>query len=312
MRNNMKKLLICAFTLSLLFLAETVLAQGYTFKVLANKGTNKVKKSTGQVITLKTGATLNSGDALMVGQGAYIGLMHKTGKTIEVRKAGTMLVADLEKKVKTGSTSVASRYAKFVNDKMNEKQSGSYRSRMNATGAVSRAVADGTLNALLRSSDGTVKVVGDNAVIRWESTKESATFVISIKNIEATTIFEAETDKTSYELDFTSEELQNDLGVGLYILTITDKSDESITTGDIGIKRTTDDEELNAEIEGLKSEVAEDSPLGKLIYASFYEEKGLLLDALTKYEEAVKMAPEIEDFQELYKNFLITNGLSEE
>ncbi len=308
----MKRITTYAFALTLLFLAGTTFGQGYTFRVLANKGTNKVKKSTGQVVSLKTGATLNSGDQLVAGEGAYIGLMHKSGKTIEVRKAGTMAVTELEKKVTTGKTSVASRYAKFVNDKMNEKGTGSYRSRMNATGAVSRAVADGTLNALLRSSDGTVKVVGDNAVIRWESAKEDASYVVIIKNIEATTIFKAETDKTSIELDFTTEELQDDLGVGLYILTVTDKSDESITTGDIGIKRTTDDEELNNELENLKSEVAEDSPLSKLIYASFYEEKGLLLDALTKYEEAIKMAPEVEDFQELYKNFLITNGLSEE
>lgn len=270
-----------------------------------------MKKSTGQIVSLKTGATLNSGDKLVASEGAYIGLMHKTGKTIEVRKAGTMEVADLEKQMTTGKTTVASRYAKFVNDKMNEKGTGSYRSRMNATGAVSRAVADGTLNALVQSSDGTVKVIGDNAVVRWESAKEDATYLVRVKNIEATTIFETETNKTSIALDFTSQELQDDLGVGLYILTVTDKSDESVTTGDIGIKRM-NDEELSKELAVFKSEVPDDSPLSKLIHASFYEEKGLLLDALTKYEEAIEMAPEVEDFQELYKNFLITNGLSEE
>ena len=58
----------------------------------------------------------------------------------------------------------------------------------------------------------------------------------------------------------------------------------------------------------LKSEVAEnESPLNKIIYASFYEENGLILDALTKYEEAIEMYPEIEDFQETiaskYRNY---------
>lgn len=308
----MKRIVSYAFALALLFLAETTLAQSYTFRVLANKGSNKVKKSSGQVVTLKTGATLNSGDALVAGQGAYIGLMHKSGKTIEVRKAGTMAVNDLEKKVQTGKSSVASRYAKFVNDKMNEKGQGSYRSRMNATGAVSRGTG-GTLETMMNADDGTVRVVGDKAIIRWiPEGDEVRTYVVKVMNIESTVIFETETDKSSIELDFTSEDLQNDLGVGLYILNVTDKAEESLTTGNIGIKRTTDDEALNTELEGLKGEVAEDSPLSKLIFASFFEEKGLLLDALTKYEEAIKMAPEIEDFQELYKNFLITNGLSEE
>ena len=61
----------------------------------------------------------------------------------------------------------------------------------------------------------------------------------------------------------------------------------------------------------LKSIIAADSPLNKIIYASFYEENGLILDALTKYEEAIKMSPEIQDFQELYENFLIKNGLAQ-
>jgi hypothetical protein len=308
----MKRIVSYAFAFTLLFLAGTAFSQGYTFRVLANKGTNKVKKSSGQEISLKTGATLDAGDKLIAGADAYIGLMHKSGKTIEVRKSGTMDVAELEKQVTTGATSVASRYAKFVNEKMNEEGTGGYRSRMNATGAVSRAVADGSLKAMLSASDGTVKVIGDNAIIRWNTDKTGATYIVSVKNIEATTIFETETDKTFIELDFTSDDLSNDLGVGLYILTVTDKGDESLTTGDIGIKRSMDDDALNEELEGLRSEVPEDSPLSKLIYASFFEEKGLLLDALTKYEEAIKMAPEVQDFQELYKNFLITNGLSEE
>ena len=60
----------------------------------------------------------------------------------------------------------------------------------------------------------------------------------------------------------------------------------------------------------LKAEVSDDSPLNKLIYASFYEENNLLLDALTKYEEAIELSPEVEDFKTLYDDFLIKNGLS--
>jgi hypothetical protein len=47
-----------------------------------------------------------------------------------------------------------------------------------------------------------------------------------------------------------------------------------------------------------------------LVYASFFEENGLLLDAMTKYEEAIKMSPEVDDFKELYNGFLIKNNLA--
>ncbi len=306
----MKKIITYTLALALLFLAETTLAQGYTFRVLANKGTNQVKKSTGEMVTLKTGATLNEGDALIASEGAYIGLMHKTGRTIEVRKAGTMAVSDLEKKVQTGNTSVASRYAKFVNDKMNADQgSGSVYSRQKATGAVSRAVADGTLNVMLPPQ---VDVIGDNAIVRWESAKIDATYIVTVRNIIDDVIYQVEVNDTQVELDFTSEAMQKDEGAGLYIFSVKDKDDESIASGDIGIKRSTEDTEVSADLANLKAEVAEDSPLSKLIYASFFEEKGLLLDASTKYQEAIKMAPEVQDFKELYENFLITNGLSKE
>jgi len=304
----MKKFVTYAMALMLLFSVELVSGQGYTFRVLANKGSNKVKKAgTGQVVALKTGATLNAGDALVASSGAYIGLMHKSGKTIEVRKAGTMAVADLEKQVKTGKSSVASRYAKFVSDKMNEKASGNYRSRLNATGAVSRAVGDGSLDVMI--PDNNNRVLGDNTVIRWEAESEGATYVVTVRDISDEIIFTTETTKTSINLDLTAEGMQ---GQPLYLVTVVDKNNPDIASAQKGIVRVEEDDELFASLNGLKAEVPEDSPLTKLIYASFFEENGLLLDALTKYEEAIQMAPEIADFQELYENFLITNGLSPE
>lgn len=306
MRNIMKRIITYSIALALLFMAETTLAQGYTFRVLANKGTNKVKKSSGQEVTLKTGATLNAGDQLVASEGAYIGLMHKTGRTIEVRKAGTMAVSDLEKKVQTGNTTVASRYAKFVNDKMSDSGgSGNVYSRQKATGAVSRKVGDGSLDIFLPDQ---LEVLSETVIINWEEETESETYIVTVKNILDEVIFETETNNTSIKLDFSSEAMQKDEGAGLYIFSVRDKNNEDIASKNVGIKRTIEDESLVADFESLKSEVPEDSPLSKLIYASFFEEKGLILDASTKYQEAIDMAPEVQDFQELYDNFLIVNG----
>ncbi|MEQ8882579.1 MAG: hypothetical protein RLQ12_23270, partial [Cyclobacteriaceae bacterium] len=138
---------------------------------------------------------------------------------------------------------------------------------------------------------------------------ENDTYVVSVKNIFDEVIYTTETESEFVELDFTAEQMKND--VGLYILQVAKKGDPEVKSDDVGIKRATD-AEINANLASLKSEVSEDSPLNKLIYASFYEENGLLLDALTKYEEAVKMAPEIQDFQDLYDNFKIVYGFEED
>ena len=133
----MKNFVSIAFMFAMILTASLAFGQSYTFRVLANKGSNQVKRAgTTSTEALKTGATLNSGDELIVSDGAYIGLMHKSGKTTEVRTAGTKKVSDLEKNITVGSTSVASRYARFVASKMNEEENTNYRSKMAATGAV--------------------------------------------------------------------------------------------------------------------------------------------------------------------------------
>lgn len=309
MRNFISNILIIA----MLFSAAAVTAQGYTFRVLANKGDNKVKKAgAAEAIGLKTGATLNSDDMLISSEGAYIGLMHKTGKTTEVRGAGSKKVSDIEKQIKMASTSVANRYASFVMNKMNASENTNYRARLNATGAVSRAAGGSAAIDVMAPAQ--AEVLGDKTIVRWtepeSGMEEGDTYTVRIKNIFDEVIYESETDKTSVELDFTSDEMKND--AGLYLVKIYKSSDEEFASSEIGIKKlkSSDKSELQENLNVLKQEVSDDSPLNKLIYASFYEENGLFLDALTKYEEAIKMSPDIEDFQLLYKSFLENSGLS--
>jgi hypothetical protein len=288
-----------------------VYAQGsYTFKVLANKGQNKVKKAGSSTTeALKTGATLNSGDELIVSQGAYIGLMHKTGRTVEVREPGTKRVAELAQKVTGTASTTASRYAQFIASKMSDENN-SYAARMNATGATERATGGAEINVMLPSS---VNFLGDTEIIEWagpEGSDANTEYKVTIMNIFDEVIYEETVTGNTVAIDFSDPSMQNESG--LYIFTVQKADDEDIKSGNIGIKRASaeDNAEIVQNYEQLKSEVSEDSPLNKLIYASFFEENGMLLDAMTKYQEAMQMSPDVEDFQELYERFLIKNGLT--
>ncbi|MFY0599718.1 MAG: hypothetical protein JXR03_08595 [Cyclobacteriaceae bacterium] len=308
----MRNFISNALIIVVLFSAATVSAQGYTFRVLANKGDNKVKKAgAAEATQLKTGATLNAQDMLISSEGSYIGLMHKTGKTTEVRGAGSKKVSEIEKQIKLASTSVADRYAKFVMSKMNESENTNYRARLNATGAVSRATGSAAIDVMAPAQ---ADVIEDRAIVRWVKPdvgiEDGDTYTVKIKNIFDEVIFETETDKTSIELDFSAPDMENE--AGLYLVKIYKTSDEEISSGEVGIKKLKDSDksELQENLQILKQEVSEDSPLNKLIYASFYEENGLFLDALTKYEEAIRMSPGVDDFQELYESFLENSGLA--
>ncbi|MEQ9379051.1 MAG: hypothetical protein RIG68_27930 [Imperialibacter sp.] len=298
--------ILLTFLVLLTFLSSSVLAQGYEFRVLANKGENQVKKAgASQAETLKTGATLAKGDQIIAASGAYIGLVHSSGKTTEIRTPGTVKIDDLSAKIAATSSTTASRYTNYIAAKMNESDGGgNYRSNMKATGAVERGLS--AIKVMLPNS---VDFYGDNAIVRWAPLDmEDVTYIVTIKNIFDEEVAKTETDQTAYELDFTNPKLGQER---LVILNVKVKGDEDVKSSDFGIKRlsNTESAKVNENIKGLKSEVNEETPLNKIIYASFFEENNLVLDALTKYEEAIEMSPEVQDFQDMYQSFLVKNGL---
>ncbi|UXX78077.1 hypothetical protein N7E81_11985 [Reichenbachiella carrageenanivorans] len=307
----MRTKLFITSSLLIFFLVNTSYGQSFVFRVLASKGANQVKKGqTGETIPLKTGATLMSGDELIAASGAYIGLMHKTGRTIEVRNPGVTKITDLETKLASNQSSVANKYAQFVMNKMSDDGgdlSSNYRRNMKATGAVERATSSSSLNVLLPSS---VDILNPEAIIRWEGADqvENPSYVISIKNIFDEEIYSAETTDTSLSINFEDDQLANER---LVILNVKVKDNAELKSGDYGIKRMSADDaaSINENLEALKSEITDDSPLNNLIFASFYEENNLLLDAMTQYEKALKASPEVEDFKTIYDDFLIKNGL---
>lgn len=291
--------------LALMLAATVSYGQSFSFRVLANKGENQVKRN-GQTEPLKTGSSLFSGDEIIAVEGSYIGLMHKTGKTYEVKQAGSYPVTDLENKMNTGASSSASRYANYIMAKMNESEgSTNYKQNMAVTGAVERATSSSSIQVLLPNS---IDVYNADAIVRWKEVEDAEGYTVTLKNIFDEVVMREETDKSMLKLDFNSDVLSNER---LVILTVKVTGNDDITSGDYGIKRMTgsDAETVANDIEALKAEMSEESPLSKLIEASYYEDNNLLLDALTKYEEAITLAPEVKDFQDLYEGFIIKNNL---
>ncbi|WP_422362383.1 hypothetical protein [Reichenbachiella sp.] len=306
----MRTKLFITSTLLIFFLVNTSYGQSFVFRVLASKGANQVKKAqSGETVPLKTGATLMSGDELIAASGAYIGLMHKSGRTIEVRNPGVTKITDLETKLAKSQSSVANKYAQFVMNKMSDGDgaSSNYRRNMKATGAVERATSSAALKVMLPSS---VDILNPEAIIRWNGAEEvaDAAYVVSIKNIFDEEIYSAETTGTSMNINFEDDQLANER---LVILNVKVKDNDEIKSGDYGIKRMSSDDaaSINENLEALKSDLSEDSPLNNLIFASFYEENNLILDAMTQYEKALIASPDVEDFKTLYDDFLIKNGL---
>jgi len=289
-------------------------AQSYVFKVLANKGDNSYKTGGSEWSPLKTGQSLNSGDELKLSDEAYIGLMHNTGKTLEVKTAGTHSVSSLASSLKNKNSSVASKYADFVINKMTDSgDGGDYRKSLGATGAVDRALASGaTINIMAHSS---TDIINSEVIIRWnqpqqEGEVEALTYELIFSNLFDDVIKTAETSKTSYMLNM-AEEPFSSLDNKFVKVKVTVKGND-LTSDEYAITTKPEDEsyELKKTLSELRGEVEESTALDNIVLAAFYEEHDLLLDALTAYERAINIAPDVEMYQQAYADFLIRNNFS--
>ena len=288
------------FTIVMLVGAMVTYGQGFTFKVLANKGANQIK-SGDTWEQLKTGASLQGTDEIKVGENAYLGLMHADGKTLEWREAGTFKVSDLASKVASGS-SVGSKYADFLASKMTAEAK---KNRLSATGAVHRGGGEYDINVYATNS---VQIFNNAAVIRWDALEgDGITYKVKLTNMFEDVLLSQETSETTFKLDMNDPKIKQS---PIVLLSVTTADDEDIKSETIAIKKLPQDDmqKVNSGLNELMSDIEDQTALNKYILAGFYEENNLLIDALTSYEQAIDMAPEVETFKEAYEEFLLRNG----
>jgi len=294
----------------LVFMGYMSFAQSYDFRIMVSKGDNQIKASgSTEWQAIRVGARLNDGDQVKVAEKGYLGLVHRTGKTKELKTAGTYDIKDLSSKIIAGSENIASKYADFVMSKMTpEQREANRRKYASVTGAVERGSSDASINIFMPTS---VSVYNPEVMIRWEPVDGDNTYEVKLKDLFEQTIMVAETNDPFYTINFDDPKLKGAIADDLVIVNVSVKGNEDIKSKDAAIERVGQDGSASFEVElkDLKSNLGEQSSINDLILAEFYEENNLLLDALTSYEYAIKMSPDVDYFKEAYDEFLLRTGL---
>ena len=295
----------------LMILAFTGFGQDYTFRVMVSKGANKIKVGgAGDWKALRIGERLNNGDQVQIAEQGYMGMVHSSGKTKEIKKAGDYDITDLAGSISAGTQNIASKYADFVISKMSpEEKEANRRKYASVTGAVERGDSDAAINIFMPTS---VSVYNPEVIIRWDPVVgENKTYVVKLKDLFEQTIMVAETSESSYTIDFNDAKLSSAIVENLVIVNVSVKGNEDIKSKNAAIEQFSTDATPSFEVElkALQTNLGEQSSINNLILAEFYEENDLLLDALTSYEFAIKMSPDVAYFKESYDEFLLRNGL---
>lgn len=285
----------------LLAIGSAVSAQDYAFKVLANKGTNEVRSGDAWQ-PIKTGATLQSGDELKLSENAYIGLVHKTGKPMELKKPGSYNVADLAKSVGTGSGVVA-KYTDFI---LSSNSAEAKKNKLSATGAVQRGEAN-DIQIMLPENQHS-GIYNTAAVISWESHKAEGPYIVVINNMFGEELAKVETPENQLRVDLTDPKFVNENAV---LVEVFSKADPNKKSAEKLIKKLSaaEQEKVKISLGEIMGEVSEQTALNKFILAGFYEENHLFIDAVAAYEEAIKLAPDVPSYEEAYEDFLIRHGM---
>lgn len=282
-----------------------VSAQDYAFKVLANKGNNEIKSGeTWQ--PLKTGTSLMSADEVKLGDNAYIGLVHNSGKPVEVKDAGVHKVSALESKVGT-STSVLNKYTDFI---LSSNSAEAKKNKLSATGAVHRGPVGGEeepIRVYLPEKENS-GIFNQTVAVTWDGSNVPGPYVVTLRNMFEDVLEKQETPETSVVIDLANDRFS---GENAILIDVSSKTDPSQISRRHLIKKLSpaELEKVAAAIKDLKSEVSDETAMNKLFLAGFYEQNNLLIDAIYAYEQAVKLEPEVPAFRDSYEEFLVRNNL---
>jgi hypothetical protein len=294
MKKSRILVLISVFALNLAF------AQDYTFKVMANKGTNEVKSGDAWQ-SVKTGDRLKSGDELKISENSYVALVHATGKPVEIRQSGNYKVNDLASKVGAGA-SVLNKYTDFI---LSSNSAEAKKNRLSATGAVHRGLSD--IKVFLPENQYS-DIFNKSLIVNWESVKGVGPYVVIVKNMFDEELVKLETPENFVVIDRTDPKLANDEALLIEVKSKADaksKSEQHLVKK-LSIAR---QESVKKMIDEMGSDMKEETALNKFILAGFYEENKLFIDAITAYEQAIKLAPDVPTYREAYEEFLLRNKL---
>ena len=297
--NFMKSSPIRIILLSFVFLIgqQSFGQSTFVFKVLGVSGTVKKHSSTGDV-ALAPGAKLNGDESIIVENG-YCGILHSSGKAIEVKKPGTYLVSDLVKSLKITagkSSKVSERYVNYVMGQLTKAEeediNANHRKYMQETGSVERGSNTNNIKLIALKTN---EVLPKAYTLNWTSGVSNVEYLLEVYNLFNENVFTAKTKENSAAVDFGPLFAKH--GKNL-LVTIKVLGRPEVKSSEYSFK-------LAGNISVPELGLAEEkTPVSCMVNGIICEENNLLLDALAYYKEAYTQESSVTGYKEAYDNLL--------
>lgn len=298
---NVALLIITLFSLN-------AFGQSTLFKVITSQGDIKVT-SNGQTSAISSGQRLNSGCQVAVGSNSYLGLIHISGSTMEVKQAGNYDVTELAKKFTTEQSSFTGKYADYVVSRMTSSEESA--KNYNYTGAVKRDIAGAKEIILWAPSESTENVVNILQTIpvqlNWSEVEGINSYVVRVKTFdESKTLYSQITTSNSLTVDLSKLEPTTDAPYFIEVSANGSSSKVVQSKKPFYLLDNASSDAITQNLDKIKSKVDTESAIGNLIIASFYEENGFTMYAISSYQKAVQLEPNVSEYKEV-RNIYFNN-----
>jgi hypothetical protein len=145
-------------------------------------------------------------------------------------------------------------------------------------------------------------------ILRWFSKKSSGPFVITLKDRFDEELWKTESSENTVQIDLNDPKLSKENSV---VVEVSSKADSKSKSEQYYLKRVDAKhaETIKSDLTKASADLQEETAFSKYILAGFYEENKLLIDAITCYEQAMKMDSENPTYKEGYEEFLLRNKI---
>jgi len=290
-------------TIFLCFVSLYGYTQNYVFYVMANKGSNEFKTSTTNTWKLiRKGVSFQTGDRIKIVDNAYLGLVHNTGKTTALIDPGVFDIEEIESNIGLRKKGLASKYTEFVFNNIEEEKD-------LFADSEEQVVTRGGEDKIILQLPSSIEVLGNTITLPWKPFKSGGPYQVNVKGIFDDILFQDVTGQTQYTLDLSREELA---GENTFVINISLRDNPKVNSSEHVIGLVAGDEAviIENELAELAGELNEQSSLDQIILAGFFEEKKFLGNATNSYLQAIALSPGVEDFNDLYRDFLLRHNLN--
>ncbi|GAB4123773.1 MAG: hypothetical protein OHK0045_03730 [Raineya sp.] len=298
-------------------------AQDYAFKVMATNGSVRLKNANKRVWA---GTALSAADEIVVGANSYIGLMHKGGKTLEIKQAGNYKVSQLNSQVASTNSSNSAKYVSYVAGEMAKADrqdiNKNHRKYMAVTGSVERATYSTALAYFLHEPSGKaaeVSLFNPVATIRLygnpilPNNVANKTFLVRVSDFRNKELFRQEVKaneqgQATVTIDFSKFPYKGD-PTFIVESSVKEAKEPEANRARYNVTLLKEGEKYEAMQKAMADFVGETSALSKIVQAGIFEQEGLVLDAATCYEAAIAAEPEVSTFKIAYEDFIARNRM---